>query len=114
MARTRGATPARCSSDLTRSATRDMHPRASQLIATLELQPHPEGGFYREVFRSSALVTPHDDRAPRSALTTIYFLLTSATWSRWHAVRSDEAWHLYEGGPLELFEMDADARTLER
>jgi uncharacterized protein len=91
-----------------------VHPRAAHLISTLDLQPHPEGGFYRELFRSSSLVTPADDRAPRAALTTIYFLLTSDGWSRWHQVRSDEAWHLYEGGPLELFEMDASASVLER
>ena len=91
-----------------------MHARAAQLIATLGLQPHPEGGFYREVFRSSRTVAPQDDRGNRSALTNIYFLLTADTWSRWHNVRSDEAWHLYEGGPLELLEMDASARALER
>ena len=91
-----------------------MHPRAAQLIATLGLQPHPEGGFYREVFRSSRTVASHDGRGDRSALTNIYFLLTSDTWSRWHKVSSDEAWHLYEGGPLELLEMDESARTLER
>src|SRR5215210_7011445 len=53
-----------------------MHPRATELIATLELQPHPEGGFYRELFRSATGVTPADGRGTRAALTTIYFLLT--------------------------------------
>jgi predicted cupin superfamily sugar epimerase len=91
-----------------------MHPRATDLIATLDLRPHPEGGFYRELFRSSTEVTPADDRGPRAALTTIYFLLTAETWSRWHQVDSDEVWHLYEGGPLELLEMDPSARVLER
>src|SRR4051812_10555811 len=71
-----------------------MHPRASELISTLELQPHPEGGFYRELFRSSLVVAPVDGRGARTALTTIWFLLTAATWSRWHRVSSDEAWHL--------------------
>jgi uncharacterized protein len=91
-----------------------MHPRAADLIATLELEPHPEGGFYRELFRSATVVTPTDDRGSRAALTTIYFLLTADTWSRWHQVRSDEAWHLYEGGPLELLELDPSAHLLER
>jgi predicted cupin superfamily sugar epimerase len=91
-----------------------MHPRAAQLIATLGLQPHPEGGFYRELFRSATVVTPTDDRGPRAALTTIYFLLTAETWSRWHQVDSDEVWHLYEGGPLELFELDPSTHSLER
>ena len=91
-----------------------MHARAEELIATLDLRPHPEGGFYREIFRSSALVTPADGRGPRSALTTIYFLLTEDTHSRWHQVISDEVWHLYEGGPLELLELSASGEELVR
>jgi predicted cupin superfamily sugar epimerase len=91
-----------------------MHPRAADLIATLGLQPHPEGGFYRELFRSAFVVMPTDSRGPRAALTTIYFLLTAETWSRWHQVGSDEAWHLYEGGPLELLELDLSTHLLER
>jgi predicted cupin superfamily sugar epimerase len=91
-----------------------MNSRGADLIATLGLQPHPEGGFYREVFRSVESVSPADDRGRRAALTTIYFLLTAETCSRWHQVRSDEAWHLYEGGPLELLELDLPARSLQR
>src|SRR6478672_8434218 len=60
-----------------------MDPRAAELIATLGLQPHPEGGYYRELFRSTDIVTPADGRGPRTALTTIYFLLTAAACSRW-------------------------------
>jgi predicted cupin superfamily sugar epimerase len=85
----------------------EMHPRVTELIAKLELEPHPEGGFYREIFRSARLVTPLDGRGARSALTTIYFLLPGGAVSRWHRVTSDEVWHLYEGGPLEVLEIDA-------
>jgi uncharacterized protein len=91
-----------------------MHPRAASLIATLELQLHPEGGFYREIFRSAAYVTPADERGPRAALTTIYFLISKGAVSRWHRVTSDEVWHLYEGGPLELLELDASGQDLVR
>lgn len=91
-----------------------MHPRVAELIAALDLRPHPEGGFYREVFRSGALVTPADGRGPRAALTTIYFLLPEGAHSRWHQVASDEVWHLYEGGPLELLELSASGRELAR
>ena len=76
--------------------------RAQELIEALSLAPHPEGGFYREVHRSSARVRPGDGRTDRDAATTIYFLLLQGTHSRWHRVLSDEIWHLYEGGPLEL------------
>ena len=91
-----------------------MHPRAAELIATLDLQPHPEGGFYREIHRSAARVAPDDGRGPRAALTTIYFLLPEGAHSRWHLVSSDEVWHLYEGGPLELLELDHAASTMSR
>lgn len=90
-----------------------MHPRAAELARRLELAPHPEGGFFREVFRSSAGVRPLDGRSPRCALTTIYFLLPSGHASRWHAVASDEAWHLYEGGPLDLSVASPDFGTIE-
>lgn len=88
------------------------HPRALELVTALGLKPHPEGGFYREVFRSREVVNPADRRGDRSALTTIYFLLTESSYSRWHRVRSDEVWHLYEGGPLEVMELDAECREL--
>jgi len=91
-----------------------MPSRAAELIERLGLRPHPEGGFYREVFRSELPVTPMDGRGSRAAITTIYFLLTPDTFSRWHRVRSDEVWHLYEGGPLELFEADLAAGTIDR
>ncbi len=91
-----------------------MHPRATALVAELGLQPHPEGGHYREVFRSVRRVAPGDDRGDRSALTVIHFLLAAGEQSRWHRVRSDEAWHLVEGGPLELLVVDPECRRLER
>ena len=93
--------------------SRLVNDRAKFLIETLDLQPHPEGGYYREVYRSASQVQPKDERPQRFALTTIYFLLTAGQWSRWHRVLSDEVWHFYEGAPLELFwlEVDKDERT---
>ena len=76
--------------------------RAQELIRSLGLAPHPEGGYYREVHRSPA--------APgqRPASTAIYFLLVAGQVSRWHRVDAEEAWHHYEGGPLELLWEDGD------
>ena len=94
-----------------------MHPRAQQLITDLALEAHPEGGWYRQVYRSDERVTRHHDGAERRAITTIYFLLVEGTESRKHRVESDEVWHFYEGDPLELtigeqrVILDADHRT---
>ena len=79
-----------------------MNARARELIDTLGLTPHPEGGWYRQVFKSNERVTRLSDGAQRSALTTIYFLLVEGTFSAWHRVKSDEAWHFYEGDAIEV------------
>ena len=83
--------------------TPEVPARAAELIATLGLAPHPEGGWYRELFRSAATVQTGDGRGARPALTTIDFLLARGQCSAWHRVRSDEVWHLLEGGPLRLW-----------
>jgi len=85
--------------------------RARQLIETLQLAPHPEGGWFRELFRSTAQVSPADGRPARQALTTIYFLLQADQHSRWHRVLSDEVWVYLEGAPLSLWTSDAALRT---
>ncbi|MFK7927338.1 MAG: cupin domain-containing protein [Myxococcota bacterium] len=78
---------------------------AQALIASLDLAPHPEGGFYRETFRSEGSVQAPDGRV-RPALTQIVFLLPSGVFSAWHKVESDEVWQHHEGGPLELHLLD--------
>ena len=85
-----------------------MHPRAEELIRALGLAPHPEGGHFVETFRSPLEVTPADGRGARASLTAILFLLQEGACSRWHRVRSDEAWHWYEGAPLELLTVGPD------
>jgi predicted cupin superfamily sugar epimerase len=84
-----------------------MNPRAQSLIADLDLLPHPEGGYYREIFRSGSRAQPGDYRAERSALTAIYFLLVAGQHSGWHQVLSDEVWSHLEGDVLELLCFDA-------
>lgn len=68
--------------------------------AALDLQPHPEGGWYRETWRSPEVVTT--PRGERSAGTSILFLLEPGQSSRWHRVRSAELWLWQGGGPLLL------------
>lgn len=69
---------------------------ADDLIATLNLQPHPEGGWYAETWRHD----PGD--GSRGAGSAIYFLLRAGEVSHWHRVDADEVWHFYAGAPLEL------------
>ncbi len=82
---------------------------AQALIERLELQPHPEGGWFREIHRAAEKVTTA--RGARSALTTIYYLLERHQLSRWHVVQSDEVWHFYAGAPLELIVYDPATRA---
>jgi uncharacterized protein len=70
---------------------------AADVIARLDLKPHPEGGYYRETFRDTHLVA--DGRA---ASTAIYFLLTRGERSHWHRVDATEVWHFHSGAPLKL------------
>jgi len=88
--------------------------RPETLIRDLGLKPHPEGGWYAEVFRSPHRVTPQDHRADRAALTSIYFLLLHGQCSALHRVLSDEAWHFHEGGPLRLVTCDPTFRQVDR
>lgn len=85
-----------------------MHPSAQSLVERLGLLPHPEGGFFRETFRSPLTVGGLPHGAPRVASTAIYYLLPAGSFSAFHRVRSDEVWHYYDGDPLELHTLDAD------
>lgn len=69
---------------------------------TLDLLPHPEGGWYRQTWSAGLQPTPAGYPGPRAAATAIYFLLPPGTESRWHRVRSDEMWLWHRGGPLTL------------
>jgi predicted cupin superfamily sugar epimerase len=68
----------------------------------LDLLPHPEGGWYRETWRSDVTFTPDGYPGERAAATGIYFLLPPGEESMWHAVRSAEVWLWHSGGPLTL------------
>ena len=67
-----------------------------QLIDALGLLPHPEGGFYKETYRSELTLEGQE----RNLLTSIYFLLTSENVSRFHRIKSDELWYFHAGSPL--------------
>lgn len=83
------------------------------LVRRLGLAPHPEGGFYRETFRSPRVLHLPDGRT-RPASTAILYLLPSGSHSAWHRVSSDEVWHHYAGGALRLYRLGAGERLLDR
>ena len=79
---------------------------AKHLIEHLQLQPHPEGGFYRETYRSSGIIPAQclssEFTGDRHYSTAIYFLLQQGDFSAFHRIKSDECWHFYEGGALHI------------
>jgi uncharacterized protein len=78
----------------------------AEIIRLLDLQPHPEGGRYRETWRAA------EGPGSRAAGTAIYYLLQAGEVSRWHRIDADEMWHWYAGSPLVLTQ-SPDGRTSE-
>jgi predicted cupin superfamily sugar epimerase len=82
---------------------------AQQLIQEFSLQPHPEGGYYRQTYRSQELIShealPLRFAGARAYSTAIYYLLPRDSKSNLHKIASDEIWHFYLGDPLEIVEL---------
>ena len=80
------------------------------IIDQFELIPHPEGGFYKEVYRSKGIIPknsiPEKFNGDRNYCTSIYFLLTSENFSAFHRIKQDEIWNFYEGSPLFVHVID--------
>lgn len=84
-------------------------------IKTLALLPHPEGGYYRETYRSSLEIMASSGLKGfegRNISTGIYFLLEKHNFSAFHRIRSDEMWHFYAGDPLEVIELTENAEAI--
>jgi predicted cupin superfamily sugar epimerase len=83
---------------------------AEQLVKELSLIPHPEGGFYKETYRSPIKIDsrclPKNFRGDRNMATGIYFLLEKGNFSAFHKIKSDETWHFYYGDTLEVIEIN--------
>lgn len=87
----------------------------AELIRLYKLEPHPEGGYFRESYRSDTTI-PADALGSafggaRNCSTAIYFLLPEGSKSALHRIKSDEVWHFYLGGPLTLAQILPDGRT---
>lgn len=83
---------------------------AEYWINHLSLEPHIEGGYYREVYRSALHVTVHPESDTRSAATHIYFLLTASAFSAFHRITADELWHFYHGSSVAVYEILPDGQ----
>jgi predicted cupin superfamily sugar epimerase len=77
-----------------------------KIIDKLNLLPHPEGGFYKEIYRSDGVIKANslssEFLGSRNYATSIYFLLTSEAFSAFHKIKQDEIWHFYDGSPIQL------------
>lgn len=83
-----------------------MHQTAAYWIEKLGLQQHPEGGYFKETYRSGGKLPPDEQGKIRNCATAIYFLLFGDKFSAFHRIRSDEMWHFYDGDPVEIFYFD--------
>ena len=81
----------------------------NQIIKDFNLTEHPEGGYFRETYRSNEIIKRQNDQE-RTAGTAIYFLLTEGICTNWHRVSSDELWHYYMGDKLVLEIIDEDGK----
>jgi predicted cupin superfamily sugar epimerase len=86
-------------------------------INKLGLQKHPEGGYFKEVYRADESILkehlPARYSGERSFATSIYFLITSESFSAFHKIKSDETWHFYYGSPLTLHIIDKSGNYTE-
>ena len=85
---------------------------AEQLIKSLELAPHPEGGFFRETHRAGGMIgadaLPAGFTGARAFSTSIYYLLAAEQVSTFHRIKSDESWHFHLGDALEVIDIAPD------
>ena len=90
---------------------------AQYWIDALKLERHPEGGYFRETYRSSLSIPqsalPDSFAGERSVSTAIYFLLQDEDFSAFHRIASDEMWHFYAGDPLSVHAIDSDGQSIE-
>ena len=86
--------------------------KAQDLIRQYELQPHPEGGWYKLTYKSNesipAIALPRRFGGDRVFSTAIYFLLEKENFSAFHKIKSDECWHFYDGDPLHVYIIDQE------
>lgn len=92
-----------------------MNEKAKYYIQKLQLNKHPEGGYYREIYRSGEIIfidAPNQNRK-RNVSTSIYFLLEGSQKSKFHKLKSDELWHFYDGTAVKIYILDGKGKLTE-
>lgn len=79
---------------------------AKQYVESLDLEPHPEGGYYKETYRSEVEISAPGFDGLRNISTGIYYLLEKGSFSAFHRIKSDEMWHFYDGACLSVYMID--------
>ncbi|HMN25375.1 MAG: cupin domain-containing protein [Ignavibacteriaceae bacterium] len=92
-----------------------MNEKARYYIDKLELKKHPEGGYYREIYRSAEMfsIDPPKKNLKRNVSTSIYFLLDGSQVSKFHRLKSDELWHFYDGSSIKIYVIDESGKLDE-
>ncbi|MEO3406157.1 cupin domain-containing protein [Mucilaginibacter sp. CAU 1740] len=85
---------------------------AEYYIQTLNLLPHPEGGYYKETFRSTQQVNRTGAADVKQACTSIYYLLENDDFSGFHRIASDEIWYFHKGAPLLIHVIETDGNLI--
>ncbi len=95
-----------------------MNRKAKEYIQELQLKKHPEGGYFKEIYRSGELISadklPKRFKSSRSFSTSIYFLLEGNQFSSFHKLQSDEIWHFYDGVSIIIYIIDIDGNLEEK
>ncbi len=93
-----------------------MKNRVDQIIEHFKLEPHPEGGYFKEIFRSQNGADFNDEnqniKGFRNYLTGIYFLLTGDSFSAFHRINQDESWHFYLGTAITIYVIEPDGNLI--
>lgn len=88
--------------------------KAEDWISKLDLQAHPEGGHFKEVYRSEESIAsqalPNRFSGDRSLATSIFYLLRKGEISKFHKIKSDEIWHFYDGAPIHIIQIDIEGK----
>ncbi|MBO9699410.1 MAG: cupin domain-containing protein [Sporocytophaga sp.] len=92
--------------------------KAEELINQLNLEKHPEGGYFKEMYRSESeipeSVLSKDYSGKRNTATSIYFLLTDKEFSAFHKIKSDEIWYFHQGNSIEIYMLSQEGLNVKK